>query len=273
MRAKRSLGQNFLVDPNIQRKIIDAVDPGATDTIVEIGPGHGALTHALAQRAGRLFAIELDDVIAADLERTFADSPTVSIVHRNVLDVPLGELGDPATLKVVGNIPYNITSPIIFHLLARDARPATIILMIQREVADRLLASPGTSEYGALTVGVRSVAAVERLFHVGRGAFRPAPNVDSTVIRITPLRPPPLTAAEELDLRALTRNAFAWRRKQLQKTLRAAPDYDFGIDTVAEIASETGIDLERRPESLSPEELARLARTLRTRGRPTQVTP
>jgi 16S rRNA (adenine1518-N6/adenine1519-N6)-dimethyltransferase len=266
--AKRSLGQNFLIDPNLQRKIVLAVDPRADDTVVEIGPGRGALTHALAGSAGRLFAIELDDDLAADLARAFDDVPGVTIVHRNVLDVSLDEFGEPDRLKVVGNIPYNITSPIIFHLLERGRRPATIILMIQREVADRLVASPGTAEYGALTVGVQAVAAVERLFHAGRGAFRPVPNVDSTVVRITPHRPPRLSAGEEVDLRALTRTAFGWRRKQLQKTLRAAPAYALDAEQLERIARETGIALDRRAESLAIDQFTTLARALRALGKP-----
>lgn len=266
--AKRSLGQNFLVDPNLQRKIVQAVDPRPEDTIVEIGPGRGALTHALAESAGRLFAVELDDDLAAVLARTFEDAAHVSIVHRSILDVSLDELGEPAELKVVGNIPYNITSPIIFHLLERGRRPRTIVLMIQREVADRLVAAPDTAEYGALTVGVQTVADVERLFHVGRGAFRPVPNVDSTVVRITPHQPPRLTEGEERDVRSLTRVAFGWRRKQLQKTLRAAPGYALDAAAVERIAQDTGMALHRRAESLSIDEFVALARALRNLGKP-----
>src|SRR5690606_20934262 len=162
----------------------------------------------------------------------------------------------------------NITSPIIFHLLEREARPASIVLMIQREVADRIVATAGGSEYGALTVGVQSVASVERLFHVGRGAFRPVPNVDSTVVRITPYHPPPMSAAEEADLRALTRTAFGWRRKQLQKTLRTAPAYALDAEAVERVAEEAHIALDRRPESLTVQEFTTLARTLRTHGKP-----
>ena len=267
-RPKRSLGQNFLVDPNIQRKIVDAVDPGPDDVVVEIGPGTGALTRSLAERAGRLVAIELDDRLAAALAQEFADSPAVTVLHRSVLDVDLATIAEPERIHVVGNIPYNITSPILFHRLARDGRPADIVLMVQREVADRVLAAPDTGAYGALSIGVQSVARVERLFHVGRGAFRPAPTVDSTVIRITPVRPPAMTAAEERDLRALTRAAFAWRRKQLQKTLRAAPAYRLDAADVADLAAETGFDLALRPEALAPLQLVDLARALRRRGLP-----
>ncbi|MGH7505062.1 MAG: 16S rRNA (adenine(1518)-N(6)/adenine(1519)-N(6))-dimethyltransferase RsmA, partial [Longimicrobiales bacterium] len=231
VRAKRSLGQNFLVDPNIQRKIVDAVDPGADDVIVEIGPGTGALTRTLAERAGRLVCIELDDALAADLRRAFEGVAHVEVLHRDVLTLELADIAPPASIKVVGNIPYNITSPILFHLLERRGRPRDIVIMVQREVADRILAAPGFAAYGALSVGVQSVAKVERILHVGRGAFRPVPRVDSTALRITPLRPPPLTAGQETDLRSLTRAAFAWRRKQLQKTLRASPLY--GLDPAA----------------------------------------
>jgi 16S rRNA (adenine1518-N6/adenine1519-N6)-dimethyltransferase len=268
VRAKKSLGQNFLVDPNYQRKIIEALhlDPG--DTILEIGPGTGALTDHIVGNVAHFTAIELDDQLAASLQRKYAGRDDFTLIHQDVMEV---DLGDVANTKVVGNIPYNITSPIIFHLLDRAARPATIVLMIQREVADRLLAEPGTPEYGALTVGVQTAARVERLFHVGRGAFRPVPNVDSTVIRITPYRPPPLSAAEERDVRALTRTSFAWRRKQLQKTLRTAPEYALTAEEVGRVMAETGIALDRRPESLAPAEIATLARALRTRGKPGTV--
>jgi 16S rRNA (adenine1518-N6/adenine1519-N6)-dimethyltransferase len=270
IRAKRSLGQNFLVDPNIQRKIVEAVNPGPDDVVVEIGPGTGALTRLLADRAGRLIAIEVDDHLAADLAAAFADIPSVTVLHRNVLDVHLADLAPPERLNVVGNIPYNITTPILFHLLERAARPSIITMMIQREVADRVLAPPGAG-YGALSVGVQAIARVERLFHVGRAAFRPVPNVDSSVIRITPLRPPPLTAQEERDLRTLTRVAFGWRRKQMQKILRAAPDYALEPADVTAITLATGIDLVLRPEALSPAALTELARALRRRGLPRGV--
>ncbi|MGH7447060.1 MAG: 16S rRNA (adenine(1518)-N(6)/adenine(1519)-N(6))-dimethyltransferase RsmA [Longimicrobiales bacterium] len=264
-RAKKSLGQNFLIDPNQQRRIVAALDPAPNDTVIEIGPGHGALTRHLAGRVGRLILIELDRELAPALQQEFADYPHVSVVHGDVLDIDLRQLAgsDLSHVKVVGNIPYNITTPIIFRLLERDVRPGRIVLMIQREVADRILAPPGAGDYGALSVGVRSVARVDRLFHVSRGSFRPVPRVDSTVIRIVPITPPPLTADEEDDLRELTRVAFSWRRKQLQKTLRSAPEYGLDPDIVDDVQHRTGIALQQRPEQLSPDQLISLARTLR----------
>lgn len=268
-RAKKSLGQNFLVDANQQRRIAAALGATSDDTVIEIGPGRGALTRHLVGEVGRLILIELDNDLAPSLAAEFAADDSVSVVHADVMGVDLhGLVADPHALIVVGNIPYNITTPIIFRLLERELRPKRIVLMIQREVADRILAEPGTSEYGALSVGVRSVARVERLFHVGRGAFRPVPRVDSTVIRIEPIWPPPLTVSEEHDLRELTRAAFSWRRKQLQKTLRSAPGYGVNAEDIVSLEDETGMDLEQRPEQLSPDQFIELAGALRRRGRP-----
>lgn len=268
-RAKKSLGQNFLVDANQQRRIAAALDASPDDTVLEIGPGQGALTRHLVGEVGRLILVELDNDLAPALAGEYADDDRVSVVHADVMDLDLGELvADPHAMIVVGNIPYNITTPIIFRLLERELRPKRIVLMIQREVADRILAEPGTSEYGALSIGVRSVARVERLFHVGRGAFRPVPRVDSTVIRIEPIWPPPLTADEETDLRTLTRAAFSWRRKQLQKTLRSSPEYGLAVDDIAHVEAETGISLEQRPEQLSPGQFLTLSNALRGASRP-----
>lgn len=269
VRAKRSLGQNFLVDPNIQRRIVDALDAGPDDVVLEIGPGTGALTRHIAGRVRRLVAVELDDALAAALQREFADAPGVEIVHADAMEVDLdARLEGAAAPRVVGNIPYNITTPLIFRLLELEPRPAVVVLMIQKEVADRILAPPGGKEYGALSVGVRAISDVKRLFNVGKSAFWPAPDVISTVIRLVPHAPRRLTLPEEQDLRALTRVAFSWRRKQLQKILRDSPEYGLSHEEVAALSAETGLDLEARPESLAPERFVGLARALRARGLP-----
>lgn len=265
-RPKRALGQNFLVDRNIQRKIVDAVDPRPDQTVLEIGPGRGALTELLAERTGRLVLVELDDELAASLENRYSDCPRVRVIHRDVLELSLEDVTpEPERLRVVGNIPYNITTPIVFHLLG-GSRPADITLMVQSEVADRMMAEPGTSGYGALTVGVRSVARVERLMRVSPGAFRPRPRVESTVLRIEPIRPTPLEAGQEKALRHVTRAVFQWRRKQLKRTLRDHPDLQTAPDRMEQISSE--LDLRRRPETLSPAEFIGLSDLLFPEGPP-----
>jgi 16S rRNA (adenine1518-N6/adenine1519-N6)-dimethyltransferase len=268
-RPRRSLGQNFLTDPNIQRKIADAILASADSTVLEIGPGHGAITDHLAGTIRRLVAVEIDRDLAATLRSRYSGRDDVEIVQGDILETPIPALVDDVDrLTVAGNIPYNITTPIVFRLLERENRPAHIVLMVQREVAERITAAPGGTEYGALSVGVQAVASVERLFIVGRNAFRPAPNVDSMVIRITPLRPFRMTIQQEADLRTLTRTVFNWRRKQLQRTLRSSPEYRLGPDAVAHVARASGIGLDRRPETLSPDEFGRLADALSTLDRP-----
>lgn len=262
VRAKRSLGQNFLVDGNLQRKIAAALDPGPEDEVLEIGPGRGALTRHLVGRVRRLVLVELDDGLAAELSDRYGDRADVLVIHGNVLKVPLeSHLEFPEQARVVGNIPYNITTPILFKLLERP-RPAEILIMVQREVAERIVAAPGTPEYGALAVGVRSVATAVKVLDVPRTAFRPVPRVDSTVVRVTPVRPEPLAPEEELALRALTRLAFQWRRKQLRKTLRDHPDAGYGPEVLESLTREGGYDLTRRPETLSPEDFIDLSRRL-----------
>jgi 16S rRNA (adenine1518-N6/adenine1519-N6)-dimethyltransferase len=263
-RAKRALGQNFLIDPNVQRKIVAALGAGPLDEVLEIGPGVGALTRHLAGRVRRLVLVELDNGLAARLREEFAGDPSVEVINEDVLDVPLERISDdPARLKVIGNIPYNITTPILFALLERRPRPAAIVLMVQREVADRILEPAGSKTYGALAVGVQSVADVSRVMNVSRDAFRPVPDVMSSVVRIVPHDPPRLTPDDETALRELTRAAFQQRRKQFQRILRDA--YDLSVDEVAAVGQAAAMDLVQRPETFSPAKFIDLARVLRDR--------
>ena len=258
-RPKRSLGQNFLIDVNLQRKIVRALGAGPADEVLEIGPGRGALTRHLVGEVDRLVLVELDDELAASLESEYGHRADVEIVCGDILDVPIEQhVSDPTALKVIGNIPFNITTPIIFRLLERP-RPREIVLMVQDDVADRIVAPVGTKAYGALSVGVRSIATAERRFKVGRQAFRPVPNVESAIIRITPFSPERLSLDEETRLRRLVRAAFQWRRKQLRKTLRDHPDLRHDADVVENAAVGAGISLKDRPERLSPEEFLSLA--------------
>jgi 16S rRNA (adenine1518-N6/adenine1519-N6)-dimethyltransferase len=263
-RAKRALGQNFLIDPNVQRKIVSALGAGPGDEVLEIGPGVGALTRHLAGRVRRLVLVELDNALAARLREEFAGDPSVEVVNEDVLEVPLERItADPGRLKVIGNIPYNITTPILFGLLERRPRPAAIVLMVQREVADRILEPAGSKTYGALAVGVQSVADVSRVMNVSRDAFRPIPDVMSSVVRIVPHDPPRLTPDDEAALRDLTRAAFQQRRKQFQRILRDA--YDLSVDEVAAVGQAAAMDLVQRPETFPPQKFIDLARVLRDR--------
>ena len=261
-RAKRSLGQNFLLDANLQRKIVAALSAGPEDEVLEIGPGKGALTGHLAGRVARLVLVELDDVLADALAERYAGRADVQVVHGDILEVPYREhVSDPELLAVIGNIPYNITTPILFRLLERP-RPREIVLMVQDDVADRIVAPVGTRTYGALSVGVRSVAQVERLFKVGRRAFRPVPGVDSAVIRIRPDHPSSMTPDEEVRLRRLVRAAFQWRRKQLRRILRDHQDFGLSEASCESAARSAGIELSDRPERLAPEKFIALAAAL-----------
>ena len=257
-RPKRSLGQNFLVDPNLQRKIVAAVGAGEDEPVLEIGSGRGALTEHLAGRKVRLTAIELDDELAAALAQRHQDNPRVTVVHGDILSLDLPALAPEwAGTVVVGNIPYNITTPIVFRLL-RLPYPADIVLTVQAEVAARMLAGPGSRTYGALSVGVGIHATPSRVCKVPRTAFRPVPRVDSAVVRLTPHAPPRLTAADADRVRRLTRAAFSWRRKQLGTILSRHPDLRVPRPEVHDLLGERRLSPAVRPEQLSPEQFGEL---------------
>jgi len=262
-RPKKSLGQNFLVDGNLQRKIVEALDPTAGEEVLEIGPGKGALTQHLAGTCRSLILVELDRDLADALKNRYGGLQGVQVINGDILDLhPEALTRRVPDLKVVGNIPYNITTPILFHLLTRP-RPKEILLMVQKEVGERILAAPGTSTFGALTVGVRSVASAERVLSVPASAFRPVPAVDSMVIRVRPHRPEPLIPDEEESLRSLTRMAFQQRRKQFQAILRKRPAVKLSHEQISALERTTGFDLRQRPETFSPEEFIILSRALR----------
>ena len=254
-RAKRRLGQHFLSDPRLLARIADALGAGAGDTVLEIGPGPGGLTAALAERAGRLVAIEKDRELVPSLRARF---PQATIVEADALEADWQALAGPRFL-VAGNIPYNITSPLIDKAL-EPPRPERIVFLVQKEVADRVTARPGVPAYGALSVGVQSVARAERLFTVPAGAFQPRPKVDSAVLRLTPLAEPLVSAAEQGSFRRLVVGMFGFRRKQLARGLRELTGWE--ASRVAGLLAELGIRPEVRPEVLPPESFVALLRGL-----------
>lgn len=265
-RPKRSLSQNFLVDPNLRRKLVAELDPAADEAILEVGPGHGELTELLLQRVDRIVVIEKDNDLAAELETRWGGGPQLEVVHGDALVVDLTrDLPAGAPYSIISNIPYAITSPLIFRFLDLDPPPRRIVATVQREVADRIVAAPGSKAYGALSVGVQVRVNARIAFKVGRLAFRPVPAVDSAAI-VMDRRADALSAAEFADVRRLTRAAFGQRRKQLQKILRSASELGLRVDSVDAVLDQTGLDGRMRPEELSPQQFVSLAARIADRA-------
>lgn len=260
--TRKSLGQHFLTDRRILARIADALHLTGGETVLEIGPGRGALTDLLAERAGRLIAIEYDRALAELLRQRYARRNNVLVAEADVLTVSLGELA-AGPYVLVGNVPYYITTPILFHALT-PPRAERAVYLVQREVADRLGAAPGTKEYGGLTVNVAAVARAETLFRVPAGAFSPPPKVESAVVRITPLATPLVTPDEERPLRTLVQNAFGMRRKQMRRVVRSL--YALNAPAADAMLAAAQIDPEVRPETLSPEQFVGLLRVQKARA-------
>ena len=252
--VRKSLGQHFLTDRTVLENIVDAVEIQPDDTVLEIGPGRGALTDLLVARAGRLVAIEYDRALAAHLRERYASRSNVEIIQADVLTVNLGEVAG-GDFKLVGNVPYYITTPILFHALQRP-RPSLAVYLVQREVAERIVAPPGGGDYGALTVNVAAVANAELLFRVPAGAFRPPPKVESAVLRITPKATAAIATELEDKFGAFVQSVFTMRRKQMQRILRSIAN--LSPDEAERRLGEAGIDPMARPETLSVEDFARL---------------
>jgi 16S rRNA (adenine1518-N6/adenine1519-N6)-dimethyltransferase len=250
----RRLSQYFLHDPSILGKIADAAHLETGDTVVEIGPGPGGLTRILAEQAGRVVAIELDRSLHAKLAGEFAGVPNVELVRGDALRYDYSALGP---FKVVANIPYHITTPIIFKLLEYKDNLRSMTLTVQKEVAERIAAAPGTKDYGVLSITVQYYAKAELKFVIPAGAFRPVPKVDSACIHIEVYDSPPVRAADEELFRSIVRAAFGQRRKTLHNSLKGiAPDMD-------EVLEAAGVSPRLRPEKLSIRDFARISDEVR----------
>jgi len=254
-RAKRRLGQHFLTDPRLLGRIADALGAGPADTVLEIGPGPGGLTAALAARVRQVVAIEKDaDLVPALRARV----PGARIVLGDALELDWAALaGEP--FLVAGNIPYNITSPLIDKAL-EPPRAERIVFLVQKEVADRVTAAAADRDYGALSVGVQSVARAERLFTVSAGAFQPRPQVESAVLRLTPLAEPLVSLADQAQFRRLTVGLFGFRRKQMLRALRELTGWP--AERTRAALDRAAVSPEVRPEVLPPEAFVRLQRAL-----------
>lgn len=254
-RADKRFGQNYLHDRGVLDRIIRAITPRPDDHFIEIGPGEGALTAPLLDAGARVTAIEFDSRLLAGLETRFAGAPRFTLVHADALKTDIGALAasEAAALRLVGNLPYNISSPLLFHVLAYSRTLRDMHFMLQREVVERMVATPGNKRYGRLTVALAAQARCEKLFDVAPGAFRPPPKVTSSVVRLRPQTPEPaLTAPARFD--ALLRHAFQQRRKTLSNAL--------GALCSAEQLSANGIDPRARAETVPVADWIRLANAL-----------
>ena len=255
-KPRKWLGQHFLTDPRILGRIADVLAITKDDTVVEIGPGRGALTEQLVARAKRVVAIEIDRDLAKLLREKYAGDERVTVIENDVLDVNLGEVAGGPYL-VAGNVPYNITTPILFHAL-EFPRAARAVYLVQREVAERVVAAPASENYGALSANLQALASAELVFKVAAGAFTPPPKVESAVLRITPRADPLVSADEEAPFRAMVVGAFGFRRKQMQRVVREL--WGLGAVEAAEILERAEIEPTARPEVLTPLDFARLLR-------------
>lgn len=261
IRLKKSLGQHFLVDENILKKIATAAQLTKEDTVVEIGAGIGTLTQELAQRAGRVIAVEIDSRLIPLLHEHLRAHANVVVVHQDFLQFDLLAIASEQKLSIVGNLPYNVTAPILEKLIESRAGLKSATLLVQQEVAEKLCAVPGTRDATALTVFVQSFAAVQRLFSVSRHVFFPIPEVDSALVRLEFSEHPKFRAPEDLFLK-IVRAAFNLRRKTLKQSLTRSPLLALSQEIALAALERAQIDPQRRGETLSLEEFDRLTQAL-----------
>ncbi len=257
IRAKKSLGQNFLRDPHYLKRIADAAQICSDDQVLEIGPGLGHLTHVLAERARRVLAIEVDDRLIDGLRREFAARDGFELLHADALEFDYASL--QGRWKVVANLPYYISTPIIQRLVQNRRTFISLTLMLQKEVAERIAAPPGGKDYGYFSVLVQYYAVPRIEFNVPPGCFTPQPEVDSTVVTLMMRDTPPLPQCSEEVMFRVVKAAFSQRRKTLRNSLK---QLDAPRERMDNVQAAAGIDLGRRAETLSLEEFGRLAAAL-----------
>jgi 16S rRNA (adenine1518-N6/adenine1519-N6)-dimethyltransferase len=253
-RARKRFGQNFLTDETVIDRIVEAIRPAAGQRIIEIGPGQAALTGPLADSGAQLDLLEIDRDLAATLRERFAACANVRVHEGDALELDFAALTGGQPFRLVGNLPYNISTPLLFHVLRWSDLIEDMHFMLQKEVVERLAAEPGGKTWGRLSVMVRYHCAVTPLFDVPPEAFRPPPRVTSAVVRLVPHPEPPVALPDRAALERVVSRAFAQRRKTLRNSLRGL------LDPAAMQAS--GIDPGARPETLSLEQFAALARAL-----------
>ena len=257
--AKKRYGQNFLIDKRVLERIIEGSEITKEDTVLEIGPGIGTLTQALCEAAGRVIAVEIDKDMLPLLSENLADYDNYEIINDDILKVDLASLlGDGTRVKVAANLPYYITTPIIMQLLENKLPIASITVMVQKEVADRMQAKPGGKDYGALTLAVQYYSEAEIIANVPPNCFIPRPGVDSAVIRLSCYDKPPVQAEDEKKLFEIIKAAFAQRRKTLANALRNYPGLGLSREEIEAALTEMGLGTDIRGERLSLKEFAKL---------------
>ena len=266
-RPQKRFGQNFLTNQSIINRIIASLDPQPGETIIEIGPGEGALTRPLLERKSRVVAIEFDDNLIPSLEQRFSGNENFHLVHADALTTDFCEIIRPSsTARVVANLPYNVSTAILQRLIEQRACVTEMVLMLQREVVDRITAAPGSSERGYLSVLVEAYCETEKLFDVAPGSFRPAPKVWSSVVRVTPRLGSAAQVKDEKLLWRIVSAGFAQRRKTILNNIRNAPPplqetvKNHGGASIVLCRAE--VELQRRAETLTLEEWARIARAM-----------
>jgi 16S rRNA (adenine1518-N6/adenine1519-N6)-dimethyltransferase len=266
---KKSLGQNFLIDTNILRKIVDAAEISAETGAIEIGPGIGALTEQLARRAKKVVAFEIDQRLLPILADTLSPYGNVRIIHQDVLKADIhqviaDEFTNVADIMVVANLPYYVTTPIVMRLLTDHLPIRGMVVMLQKEVADRLAAKPGTKDYGSLSIAVQYYTEAEVVMTVPRTVFIPQPNVDSAVIRLIKRKQPPVAVNDETFFFQVVRASFAQRRKTILNNLvNNLPNGKAMKEQIESSLANANIDPRRRGETLTMEEFAALSNALR----------
>ena len=260
---QKKFGQNFLIDTRVLERIIDAAEITKEDCVLEIGPGIGTMTQYLAESAREVIAVEIDKMLIPILADTLSEYDNVTVINDDILKVDIGKLveerngGKP--IKVVANLPYYITTPIIMGLFESHVPLKSITIMVQKEVADRMQVGPGTKDYGALSLAVQYYASPEIVANVPPNCFIPRPNVGSAVIRLTRYDKPPVEVQDEQKMFALIRASFNQRRKTLVNGLSNAPQMSFSKEQIMEALEKMGLSATIRGEALTLEQFARLS--------------
>lgn len=218
-RARKRFGQNFLHDPSVIQRIVDVINPQQNDHLIEIGPGKGALTNLILERAGKLDVIEIDRDLIDVLKTSFDTNEHLKIHEADALTFDLSQFGNQ-NLRIVGNLPYNISTPLLFHLLTYKEYIKDMIFMLQKEVVNRICAESGNKQYGRLTIMLQCYCDVESLFTIKPGAFNPSPKVDSAIVKLTPLSKPRYALTDHESFKIIVREAFSQRRKTIRNALK-----------------------------------------------------